>query len=505
MPSVRPLGRSVLGICLVAAVVSVIVAFSRTDGDSAASVALAAGRLDTAVVDPDNFPGPERRLAFAHVRAAGATFARLSVNWDQVAPEGKDVPSGFEPRNPGDPRYRWQTLDDEIRAAHAAGLRVILDIQGAPLWARGKLDYRGNRYDGPFEPSPSALADFATAAATRYGGSFGGLPRVRYWQVWNEPNLTAYLVPLEKKGRLYSPLWYRSMVNAMADAVHAVHRDNVVVAGGLAPFGVEESSYQGISPLAFMRALLCMSAGSDPRPTCDDKVSFDVWAHHPYTFGGPTHRAAKRDDVSLGDLGRMRQLLLAAARAGHIRTRGALRFWVTEFSWDTDPPDPKGVPIRLQTRWVAEALYRMWKADVSLVAWFLVRDQPYDAGNPYLHPFQSGLYYRRAGGIAADRPKPTLEAFRFPFVAFRAPRGEAAVWGRTPPGAGRRVVVEERVGSRWVARATLTANRDGIFAGRVRAASRNGSLRARLVPGREASVPFSLRPVPDRRVSPFGY
>ena len=104
--------------------------------------------------------------------------------------------------------------------------------------------------------------------------------------------------------------------------MHAVHRDNVVIAGGLAPFGGDINDPSGgpvgdqerIHPLEFMRELLCMSAGSKPEPTCDDKSEFDVWAHHPYTYGGPTHSAFNPDDVSLGDLGKMRRLLDAAER-----------------------------------------------------------------------------------------------------------------------------------------------------------------------------------------------
>ena len=52
--------------------------------------------------------------------------------------------------------------------------------------------------------------DFATAAAGRFSGSFGGHPRVRYWGVWNEPNLSTFLQPQYRGGRPYSPLLYRA-------------------------------------------------------------------------------------------------------------------------------------------------------------------------------------------------------------------------------------------------------------------------------------------------------
>jgi hypothetical protein len=64
-----------------------------------------------------------------------------------------------------------------------------VDIVDAPGWAEPSGVAHGTT------PNPSAFGDFARAAASRYGGSFAGLPRVRYWQAWNEPNLNLYLKP----------------------------------------------------------------------------------------------------------------------------------------------------------------------------------------------------------------------------------------------------------------------------------------------------------------------
>jgi hypothetical protein len=94
-----------------------------------------------------------------------------------------------------------------------------------------------------------------------------------------------------------------------------------------------------------MRELFCLSR--ELKPKCRTRVHFDVWAHHPYTSGGPTHHALLRDDVSLGDLPEMRAVLKAAYRNGMIQSRGPPGFWVTEFSWDTAAPDPHGLPLRL--------------------------------------------------------------------------------------------------------------------------------------------------------------
>ncbi len=116
-----------------------------------------------------------------------------------------------------------------------------------------------------------------------------GLPAVNIYEVWNEPNLSLDLAPAKAS-------IYRAMVNAVADGVHSVDPANLVVAGDLDPFGHPKSKKQkwySVAPLAFMRSLLCLSKGSHPHSTCSAKVHFDVWSHHPYTFGGAFGKATQ--------------------------------------------------------------------------------------------------------------------------------------------------------------------------------------------------------------------
>ena len=177
--------------------------------------------------------------------------------------------------------------------------------------------------------SAPALGEFATAITSRYNGAFEGLPRVKFWMVWNEPNLSSYLAPQVSGKKLVGAARYRSMVNAFASAAHAVRRDNMVVAGLVAPFTFRKDP----GPLKFMKAVL------------SGRTEFDIWAVHPYTSGGPRHHAVKSTDVSLGDLPKARSVLNAAVRARHVVSTHPVQFWVTEFSWDSKPPDPRGVPL----------------------------------------------------------------------------------------------------------------------------------------------------------------
>jgi hypothetical protein len=200
----------------------------------------------------------------------------------------------------------------------------------------------------------------------------------------------------------------------------------------------------------------------------------------------------------------MERLLRATDRAGHIGSAlHPVPFWVTEFSWDSKPPDPGGLPWRIQARWAAEAIYRAWTAGVSAFFWLGLRDPDPFGGWPHYQLIESGLYLRGAT-LAEDKPKRVLRAFRFPFVAFAAEHG-VRVWGRTPTSGSGTVTIMVREGSRWRPIAELGANRLGIFERLIPTGygrHSRGLVRARY--GDQTSLPFSLHYVPDFYQPPFG-
>ena len=447
-----------------------------------------AGPLRTGFLDPTAFRGPSADRSVLRAQRAGATLVRVLVAWKGVAPTRP-----ADPEDPEDPAYQWHSIDQQVVDAVRGGLDPLAYISASAPWASGAAVGLPGTW-----PSPARFADFARATALRYSGTFTPtgatvpLPRVRFWQAWNEPNAGRELAPQRVGGRAVSPTQYRRMVNAFADAVHGVNAGNLVVAGGLGPFGHDSKDIQVVAPMEFMGTLLCISLQAPHRKTCSERTRFDVWAHHPYSNGGPNWHAHGVNNASIGDLPEMQALLAAAERAGTITSARAPEFWVTEFSWDTSPPDPQGVPSPLHARWVAEALYRMWQAGVSAVIWFRLQDDLLRES-----PYQSGFF------TADGQAKHSLEAFRFPFVAFRA--GSAVtVWGRTPFGKSGSVIVERQSGKRWISVARLRADRHGIFSQPL-SAQATSALRARLVSSPETSIPFSLTVPPDPpTTTPFG-
>lgn len=444
-------------------------------------------------------------LALQQASDAGIRMVRVSVPWGSVAPSQE--PASWQPQDPADPNYSWAAVDAAVTGTIEAGLTPLITVEGAPSWAqRCKLE--GANAGRLCDPDPAKLAAFAAAAVSRYSGSFEGLPRVRYWQGLNEANLSLFFNPQFKEGKPVSPYLFRKLANAFYFAVKSADPSDLVLAAGLGPLAVKHLT---IGPMDFARHLLCMRGRRNPHPApgnCEGGVHFDIFDIHPYTTGGPMHKG-RADDVELGDLGKLRTLIRAADRAGRIKGRFRnTPIWITEFSWDSKPPDPGGLPMWIETRWTAEALYTAWRAGIGHFFWFTLRDFP-TGTRPYSETYQSGLYFRGAT-IAQDRPKRLLWAFRFPFVAYGG-RGSVSFWGRTPESTPGRVVIQLRQHGRWRRVAVAHANRNGIFKGGARVLDRRhrrpGLLRSGLVRaryGRELALPFSLHPVKDFRHPPFG-
>jgi hypothetical protein len=197
----------------------------------------------------------------------------------------------------------------------------------------------------------------------------------------------------------------------------------------------------------------------------------------------------------------MAKVLRAAIKQGRVISTRPVQLWASEFGWDTNPPDPQGVPIGLQARWISEAFFRMWGAGVSVASWFQMRDGWGDDAR-----FADGLYTNcpnQPENPGCDKPKISFDSFRFPFVAFRRDRLHVLVWGKTPSSVPGMVVIEQKRGAGFARVATLATDGYGIFQRILRIkATWRGGLRARLPDGSVQSLPFSLKRPRDFPISP---
>ena len=164
----------------------------------------------------------------------------------------------------------------------------------------------------------SATSPRPPPAATRAASP--GCLGVRYWQGWNEPNLSEYLTP---SGDAAGPAGARQprLVSEAAERLLRRHqggrRGDVVVTAGTAPFGDHRRGARRMDPAYFVRNLFCLRGRRRPRPIrrCGP-VRFDALAHHPYPIGPPTRTTAAPDDV-VPDIWKLtRPLRVALKRQG---------------------------------------------------------------------------------------------------------------------------------------------------------------------------------------------
>jgi hypothetical protein len=416
---------------------------------SAAPRGLELGFLDGAFASPD----PVQRAAWLDdARSAGAGIVRIELSWNGAAPAR---PADAE--NPADVAYRWGVTDAAVQDATARGLRVLLSINGAPPWAEGPRRPRSAKL-GTWKPDPQALGEFAEAAARRY-------PGVTRWQVWNEPNLDAYLTPqwTRRNGR-FSPAaaqQYRRMLNSAYTALKEVNSRNTVVVGGTAPYGDPPGGAR-TRPVTFWEEVFKWS------------TSFDVFAHHPYSVDEPRRHALNRADASVPDLGRLTRLVRSAVRRGLAVPRKPKPLWITEIGWDSNPPDPNGVPAQRHAAWLADAFYVLWKQGATKIVWTFVRDQAPTGGYDVTN--QSGVY------LLSGAPKPAQRAFAFPLACERLRGGRVQVWGKAPQTGA--VTVERATGRGFAPLRRLTVGPSRVFTFVVRASR----LRVRASQGAQTSL-----------------
>jgi len=424
---------------------------------------------------------PERGPWLGRAVDTGADFVRIDIGW--AAPDTPARPPGFDARDPAATAYDFARADAAIVDATARGLRVLASFSGAPRWAEG-AGRPADATKGSWRPDPQAIEEYGAALGRRYSGSFPDparpgrtLPRVAAFQVWNEPNLDTYLSPQWSRGRTFAPTHYRLMLSAFYRGVKGTSPSALVVSAGTAPFGDPGANGHRIMPARFVRELLCLrrARGKLVGSACPAPARFDVLSHHPYSVGVPRRRALNADDVSVQDLGKLTRILRAAERSGGALPRRLHPLWVTEISYDSSPPDPRGVPAALHARYLEESLYLLWRQGVATVTWFQIRDQlPVPS---YAATSQSGVY------LADGRAKPAQRAFRFPFVAERVDRRTLRVWGRTPIAGS--VRIERHAAGGWRLVRTVQAKTHGTFLLRLRARG-TASLRGRV--GAETSL-----------------
>ena len=331
----------------------------------AAPAALAAERMWVGFHDDPSFRWvPDRASRIQASAQQGSTIMRLLVQWNLAAPQRPANPS-----DPFDPAYVLDDVDESVRAAQLNDMEVMLTISGTPSWANGGA-----------KPNvmPSNLADFtafARAIASRYSGRIAGYPYVRFWSVWNEPNLNLFLTPqFSSAGTSVAPANYAKLYAAAYSGIKAGNPTAQVAIGETSARGSDRPG--GARPTHSPGKFAELVAKAIPG------LKFDAWAHHPYPSNpnSKPNQLVKWPNVSLMSLPRFETSLNTWFK------RKSTPIWITEYGHQTRPPDSLGIPWATQAQYVSQAIALAKSYPyVTMFIWFVYQD---DQGQPW----ESGIY-----------------------------------------------------------------------------------------------------------------
>jgi hypothetical protein len=358
----RRIARLVIALSIVAAV--------------AAPTSFAAQRMWVGFHDDPSF----RWVGDREARVAGsaqlnATIMRLLVQWNETA---KTRPTTAT--DPFDPAYEFDDVDEAVRAAQQNDQEVILTITGTPKWANGGKSQN---------VMPTRVADFqnfARAIASRYSGNFLGFPFVRFFAIWNEPNLQLFLSPqFNAKGKSVAPANYAKLAAAGYAGIKA--------GNPLAKIAIGETSARGSDKPAGLRPTHSPGKFAELVAKANPRLKFDAWSHHPYPFNpsSPPSQVVKWPNVSLASLPRFDANLKTWFK------RKSVPIWITEYGHQTRPEDSLGVPYSKQAAYIQQAMSMTAGLPfVDMFIWFVYQD---DQGQPW----DSGVYTRTG---APKNPSP---------------------------------------------------------------------------------------------------
>lgn len=218
------------------------------------------------------------------MRAAGVSAWRVEFAWDQIEPSRG--------------QFQWGPTDRKVLAAAGAGIPILGLALRTPPWANG-----GSTNPFTMPSDPARFGAYLKALIGRYGprgtlwAEHPGVRRlpVRWWEMWNEPNIPIYFVG-SRDGWARG---YARLARAAYPAIKSADRGATVVLASMANYS--------------WRDLAALLAVPGPR------LRFDVAGSHPFS-GRPSNV------VKIVRLTRQ-----ALDRRGYRK----VPMWLTELTWSS--------------------------------------------------------------------------------------------------------------------------------------------------------------------------
>ena len=253
------------------------------------------------------------------MKSMGMNTVRVDANWFVGEPSQGN--------------FNWSTLDQIMASVRQVGMTADLIIDGCPPWAAAA----GATGQFAQPASPAQFGAWAAAVAARYGSLGAG-----YFEIWNEPNISAFWSPTP------DPAAYTADLIAAYAAIKAVAPSAVVITGGLAPAADSSNSYDIVTFFADMYA--------------DGAQGTSTRSATTRTPSRPTPATP-----SQGAWGEMVQTSPSLRSLMTAHGDGAKKIWITEFGAPTAPTDAQqttelteAITAAKNTSWIGAFYIYTW-------------------------------------------------------------------------------------------------------------------------------------------------
>jgi hypothetical protein len=236
---------------------------------------------------------------------AGLGWVKQQFPWEEIEPVRKGEFYDERVRNSS-----WEKYDRIVALCEEYGLQIIARLDRPPVWTRADNTYR--------ERPPDDLedyGDFVYAFVDRYRG------RIRYIQIWNEPNIFP-----EWGNRPVDPEGYvdllRTAYQRAKEADPSVYVLSAPLAITLGQAHPEPEKWISMNEIQFLEEMY--EAGA--------KQYFDILSANAFGLGSPPEEAPDPRVLNL-----RRVLLLRAVMERNGDADKAI--WFNEYGWNASPED----------------------------------------------------------------------------------------------------------------------------------------------------------------------
>jgi hypothetical protein len=296
----------------------------------------------------------KRERALEMIAAAGFHWIRQEFPWEDIEIHGK---GDFEDRRHEPYRSAWEKYDHIVETAAAHGVQVVPRLSNPPAWTRAAGDAAGT-YAPPDELSD--WGDYVHAVVSRYKG------RIRYYQLWNEPNIYP-----EWGEQPVNPEAYTALLCEGYRRAKEADPDVVILSGALAPtvsLDPGPGPARGMNEFVFLQRMYDAGAAG----------CFDVLTVNDYMlWSGPTDRRLEPLTINFSRPTYLRDIMVTNGDAHKA-------IWISEMNANAVPNDPAiqgwggygQVTLEQQARYATRAYQRAmeewpWVGVVNF--WFFKR------------------------------------------------------------------------------------------------------------------------------------